>query len=180
MTERLAHEHGKEVSLITLGLEDIPESWVSTLFDLLGQLLRNAIEHGIETPAERLAKAKSAQGTLVVEFIARVDSFELLMQDDGRGLDAGGIAHSAVKKGLLSTQAAQLLDHARLVSLIFQPGVTTAADATRRGQGMKIVRQHVQRLGGRIQASTKTDLYTRFRVQLPALALDDPQLSLGA
>ena len=181
LTERLAQEHQKDVALVALGLEDIPESWIGALFDMLGQLLRNAVEHGIEPAVQRAAKGKSEQGTLVVEFIAREDGgFELNMHDDGRGLDADRITQSAVSKGLLTMEAAKQLDASRLVGLIFHPGVSTAEDGARRGHGMQIVREHVQRLGGRIQASTKNGRFTRYRVQLPAIGADEAQKSLRA
>lgn len=173
MTEKLAAEQGKHVTLVTLGLEDIPEEWVGAMFDMIGQMLRNAVEHGIESPERRAAIKKPEQGTLVVEFVDRgAEGFELNVQDDGGGLDARGIADIAVRKGLLTADAAVDLDPPRLASLIFQPGVSTARDAPRRGQGMRIVRDHVQRLGGRVQAATKNAHYTRFRVHLPPLEAD--------
>jgi signal transduction histidine kinase len=179
--DKLAAEHGKHITLVTLGLEDIPEPWVSALFDMLGQLLRNAIEHGIETPAQRTAQGKSEQGMLVVEFVDRgAEGFELNVQDDGGGLDAQRIAEIAVRKGLLSADAAEAIDPSKIASLIFQTGMSTAKDGARRGQGMQIVRDHVHRIGGRIQAATKSGLYTRFRVHLPALAVEEPQVSVRA
>jgi signal transduction histidine kinase len=181
LSERLAAEHGKHVTLVTLGLEDIPEIWVGTLFDLIGQLVRNAIEHGIESPERRAALLKPEQGTLVVEFIDRAqDGFELNVQDDGGGLDAKGITEIAVRKGLLAAEAAEELDPPKIASLIFQPGVTTARDSARRGHGMRIVRDHIQRLGGRIQAATKSARYTRFRVHLPALASEEQRSGIPA
>ncbi len=171
LTEKLAGEQGKHVTLVTLGLEEIPEQWVSALFDMLGQLVRNAVEHGIESPQRRIELSKPEQGTVVVEFLDRQDEgFELNVQDDGGGLDAAGIADIAVRKGLLTAESAQDLDPGKLASLIFQPGVSTARDAARRGHGMQIVRDHVNRLGGRIKAATKNARYTRFRIYLPALA----------
>jgi two-component system chemotaxis sensor kinase CheA len=170
LTERLSIEHGKHVTLVTLGLEDIPEAWVGAMFDMVGQMLRNAVEHGIESPERRTAIKKPEQGTLVVEFVDRgEEGFELNVQDDGAGLDARGITDIAVRKGLLTAEAAQDLDPPQLASLIFQPGVSTARDAARRGQGMRIVRDHVQRLGGRVQAATKNAHYTRFRLHLPPI-----------
>ena len=90
------------------------------------------------------------------------------MQDDGGGLDAERIAEVAVRKGLLDGQRPRCSTRAELVSLIFQPGVSTAARPARRGQGMQIVRDHVQRLGGRMQAATKRGQYTRFRLLCPS------------
>ncbi|HEY7929839.1 MAG TPA: ATP-binding protein [Steroidobacteraceae bacterium] len=170
LADRCAADLGKRVGLVTMGLEDIPEEWTGTLFDLLTQLVRNAIEHGIEPVATRATRTKPAIGTLVIEFIhCGAHGFELNVQDDGGGLDAEGIADAAVRAGLVPAEAARALDPTRLASLIFQPGLTTAAVDSRRGQGMSIVRDHVQRLGGRLQFSTKRGQFTRYRISLPPL-----------
>ena len=171
LSDKLAMEQGKRVALVTMGLEDIPEPWISTLFDLLSQLLRNSIEHGIEAPAQRAERAKPEIGTLVVEFIDRGEQgFDLNMQDDGNGLDAERIAEVAVGLGLLSAEAARSLDPVRLASVIFQPGVTTAKTAGRGGLGLQIVRDNVQRLGGRLQVATKRGQFTRYRISFPPLS----------
>jgi signal transduction histidine kinase len=181
LTDRLSGEHGKHITLVTLGLEDIPEMWVSTLFDMVGQLVRNAVEFGIESPERRATLKKPEQGTLVVEFIDRgPEGFELNVQDDGGGLDAKGIADIAVRKGLLAAEAASDLDPPKLAGLIFQHGITTARDGVRRGNGMRIVRDHVHRLGGKIQAATKQAHYTRFRIHLPALPADEIPAAISA
>jgi two-component system chemotaxis sensor kinase CheA len=170
MSERLATEYGKNVSLVTMGLEDIPEAWSSALFDLLGQMLRNAIEHGIEAPAHRVSLGKSEVGTMVVEFVDRgAAGFELNAQDDGAGLDGDRIAEVAIRLGLLNADAPRPLDPSRIVSLIFHPGVTTSRDPARRGLGMQIVREHVQRLDGKLQIATKRGQYVRFQITLPAV-----------
>jgi two-component system, chemotaxis family, sensor kinase CheA len=176
LSEKFAVEQGKRVALVTMGLEEIPEAWISTLFDLLGQLLRNSIEHGIESPVLRAERAKPEIGTLVVEFIDRgAQGFDLNMQDDGAGLDAERIAEVAVRLGLLSADAAKTLDPPRLASVIFQPGVTTAKNAARRGLGLQIVRDHVQRLGGKLQVAAKRGQFTRYRISFPPLS--DSELS---
>ena len=171
LSDRFATEQGKRVALVTMGLEEIPETWISTLFDLLGQLLRNSIEHGIEAPALRSERAKPDMGTLVVEFIDRgTQGFDLNMQDDGAGLDSERITEVAVRLGLLSAEAASNLEPARLASVIFQPGVTTSKIAGRRGLGLQIVRDHVQRLGGRLQVAAKRGQFTRYRISFPPLS----------
>jgi two-component system chemotaxis sensor kinase CheA len=171
LSDKFAIEQGKRVALVTMGLEDIPEAWISTLFDLLGQLLRNSIEHGIEASALRAERAKPEMGTLVVEFLDRgAQGFDLNMQDDGAGLDAERITEVAVRLGLLSAETVSNLDPARLASVIFQPGVTTSKIAGRRGLGLQIVRDHVQRLGGRIQVAAKRGQFTRYRISFPALS----------
>ncbi len=174
LAEKFALEQDKHVTLVTMGLEDIPEQWISTLFDALGQLLRNAIEHGIETPEQRIARDKPELGTLVIEFLDRGENgFELNMQDDGQGLDAESIAQTAVRQGILESNALETLEPSRLVSLIFQPGLTTARDGLHRGQGMQIVRDHVQQLGDRIQVATKRGQFTRYRMHLPHTVIAD-------
>jgi two-component system, chemotaxis family, sensor kinase CheA len=176
LSDKFATEQGKRVALVTMGLEDIPEPWISTLFDLLSQLLRNSIEHGIESPQQRAERAKPEMGTLVVEFIDRgAQGFDLNMQDDGGGLDAEKISEVAVRLGLLSTDAAKALDPARLASVIFQPGVTTVKNPARRGLGLQIVRDNVQRLSGRMQVAAKRGQFTRYRITFPPLS--DSELS---
>ena len=176
LSDKFATEQGKRVALVTMGLEDIPEPWISTLFDLLGQLLRNSIEHGIESPQQRAERAKPEMGTLVVEFIDRgAQGFDLNMQDDGGGLDAEKISEVAVRLGLLTAEAAKAVDPARLASVIFQPGVTTVKNPARRGIGLQIVRDHVQRLSGRMQVAAKRGQFTRYRFTFPPLS--DSELS---
>lgn len=168
LLDKAAAEHEKHSTLVTMGLDEIPAAWQSTLFDCLSQLVRNAIEHGIELAAHRIAHGKPETGALVIEFAHRgSQGYELTVQDDGAGLDADRIAEVAVGRGLLSADAVQTLDHARLASLIFQPGLTTAEQSERRGNGMQIVRDNVLRLGGRIQVATKRGQFTRYRIVLP-------------
>ena len=170
LSDKLSAEHGKSVSLVTIGLEDIPESWGSALFDLLGQLIRNTIEHGIEAPSQRAAVGKPETGTMAIEFVDRgAAGYELNVQDDGGGLDASRLAKVGVKLGLLSAETARALEPVRMINLIFQPGVTTAHDPARRGLGMQIVREHVQRLAGKMQIASKRGMYVRYQITLPSL-----------
>ena len=170
LAEKVAGECGKRVGLVTMGLEDIPEDWAGTLFDLLGQLVRNAVEHGIEPSQVRVEQGKPPIGTLVIEFVTHEnEGYVLNVQDDGAGLDAERIAAAAVKLGLVEADAAQSLPPARLIGLIFQPGLTTSEAGRRQGLGMAVVRDHLQRLGGKLQFATKRGRFTRYRMALPPL-----------
>jgi chemotaxis protein histidine kinase CheA len=170
LCNKLCAQHGKTVSLVTVGLEEIPQAWGSALFDLLGQLVRNTVEHGIETSLQRAALGKPEAGTMAIEFVGRdLKGFELNVQDDGAGLDSERIAETAIKLGLINADVTRPLDPSRIIGLIFQPGLSTAADATRRGLGMQIVREHVQRLGGRLHVAAKRGQFVRFQIALPAL-----------
>jgi two-component system chemotaxis sensor kinase CheA len=170
LSDKLSAEHGKKLDLVTVGLEDLPENWTSVLFDLLGQLLRNAVEHGIESPEKRVALGKPEVGTMAIEFVDRGEQgFELNVQDDGSGLDAERITEVAIRLGVLTPDAARSIDAARLLNLIFHPGVTTSQDPARRGLGMQIVREHIQRIGGKMQIAAKRAQYLRFQISLPPL-----------
>jgi chemotaxis protein histidine kinase CheA len=168
VAESTAEACGKRVAFSASGLERLPEEWVSSVFDALGQLLRNAIEHGIEPPTERVAAGKSAVGELLVELSGDpAVGFELRLQDDGRGLDAAALARAAVGRGLLTAEAAAALDPRRLASLIFQPGLSTAGEG--RGSGLSIVRDQMHRLQGRVLVASKAGQFTRYRIRLPKL-----------
>jgi two-component system chemotaxis sensor kinase CheA len=174
MSDKLSAEHGKKMSLVTIGFEDMPEEWSSVLFDLLGQLLRNSVEHGIEPAEHRIANGKPDVGTMAIEFVDRgAQGFELNVQDDGAGLDTDRVTEVAVKLGILPSESTRGLDPGRLLNLIFQPGVTTSQDPARRGLGMQIVREHIQRLGGKMQIAAKRGQYLRFQISLPPLGESD-------
>jgi two-component system chemotaxis sensor kinase CheA len=175
LVDALALEQGKHARLATMGLEDIPLVWVGTLFEVLGQLLRNAIEHGIELPAERTQGAKPEIGTLRIQFVrAGAQDCELTVEDDGAGLDAERIAEVAVGHGLLTVESARTVNPQRLMSLIFQPGFTTARNNGGRGLGLRIARDRVTELGGRITVATKRGRFTRYRITLPSLPDEHP------
>jgi two-component system chemotaxis sensor kinase CheA len=121
-------------------------------------------------PHQRAALGKSETGTMAIEFVNRgTEGYELNVQDDGGGLDANRLATAGVKLGLISAETARALEPVRMINLIFQPGVTTAHDPARRGMGMQIVREHVQRLGGKMQIASKRGQYVRFQIILPSL-----------
>jgi two-component system chemotaxis sensor kinase CheA len=157
-----------------MGLQAIPEVWRRPLSEVLGELLRNSIEHGIESPAQRTQRAKPEMGTLVVEFIDRgTQGFDLNVQDDGGGLNAERMAEVAVRLGLLSAQAAGTLGAPQLASVLLQPGAPSATIPGQRGLGLQIVREQVHRMGGRLQVAAKRGQFTRYRISLPALAPAD-------
>jgi signal transduction histidine kinase len=171
LSDEFASEQGKRVALVTTGLEDIPQVWKAPLSEALGELLRNSIEHGIEPPAQRAQRAKPEMGTLVVEFIGRgAQGFDLNMQDDGGGLNAERMAEVAVRLGLLSAEEAGTLDPPRLARVLLQPGASSVKIPGRRGLGLQIVRDHVHRIGGRLQVAAKRGQFTRYRISLPALS----------
>jgi chemotaxis protein histidine kinase CheA len=167
MAQFLADMYGKRVSLVVVGLEEVPGNYRRIIEKVLGQLIHNAIRHGLEAPAERALADKSEIGTVAVQF-AQIgpDGFQLSVQDDGRGLDHDKIRAEAVRQGVFTSDVAASIDPRKLASLIFRPGFTTA-DGGARGNGMDVVRDLVNKAGGRVGIATKPGEYTRFRVTLP-------------
>ena len=167
MSKFLAEMYAKNVSLVCVGLEDVPSHYRRTVEKILGQLIHNAIRHGVETPADRVAGDKPEIGTVSVQFArAGADGYQLSVQDDGRGLDHQRIRAEAVRQGVLTPEAAATIDPRKLAGLIFRPGFTTVGDGAR-GIGMDVVRELVTKVGGRVGIATKSGEYTRFRITLP-------------
>lgn len=166
-----AAAQGKSVELTAIGLDQVPEIHAAAYYDMLSQMLRNAIEHGIEMPAQRRAAGKNAQGALLVEFQPRNGGLsELVVQDDGQGLNTTRIIEAAVASAMISEEAALEQDPRRATTLIFHAGLSTAADPNGRGLGMRILRDNVKRLDGQIQVATKRGQFTRIRIRLPSVS----------
>jgi signal transduction histidine kinase len=171
LAQAIAAEHKKVVKVVTVGLEDVPHTLQAPLWEMLQQLVRNSITHGIELPLERVKHGKPSRGTLVVQFRDNpVRGYELSFQDDGRGLDYERIRELAVARGVLTPQVAEHIDPRKLASLIFRPGFSTAVhgqDESLQGIGMHLVRERATDLGGKVGVATRPGEFTRFRIVLP-------------
>ncbi len=171
-----ARELGKEIELAITGAEtELDKSVVEKLGDPLMHLVRNAIDHGIEPAADRVARGKPAAGT--VRLNAFHDSGGIVIQvgDDGGGLSRERIHAKAVEKGIIEPGAT--LGEREVIDLIFAPGFSTVAEVTNlsgRGVGMDVVRRNVQSLRGAIDVATKEGEGTTFTIRLPlTLAIID-------
>lgn len=166
----LAREQGKEVEILTSGREvEIDKRILEGMKDPLTHLVRNAVDHGIETPPERAAKNKPARARLTLA-VSQVDagSVEILVRDDGAGIDASRVREAAARAGALGAETAGQREDA--VSMIFLSGVSTSPSVTNisgRGLGMAIVREKTEKLGGRISVETTPGEGTAFRITLP-------------
>ena len=147
----LARDQGKQVELVIRGGEvEIDKRILEELKDPLIHLVRNSIDHGLEKPAVRTAQGKPPQGSLTLT-ISQVNGnkVQLLLQDDGGGIDVRRVRDAAVRQGLLSAERAGQLDEQESLALIFQSGVSTSpmlTEVSGRGLGMAIVREKVERL----------------------------------
>jgi HPt (histidine-containing phosphotransfer) domain-containing protein len=174
LAARVASSHDKQVTLKCVGLNNVPEAYKRAVKDITIQLVRNAVVHGIETPDQRVKANKTESGVLGVEFHQRGnEGFELVVQDDGRGLQLDRIKEVAVERGLITPAQAAMLDPRQTMALIFRPGFSTADRVTTdagRGAGMDLVRILVAELGGRVGLASAGGRFSKFKIWLPASA----------
>jgi two-component system, chemotaxis family, sensor kinase CheA len=175
LSDLVAQENQKTVVLECRGLDLVPPRYQATVKNVAIQLIRNAVVHGVETVAEREQAGKAPDATLHLEFNSTPgNGFELLFQDDGRGLDPDRVRDVAVAKGLLTQEDARQLRDRQAIKLIFKSGFTTMSDTpgdTKHGSGMSLVRRYVHEAGGKIALASVVGQETRFKVTLPALEL---------
>ncbi len=172
----LAREQGKRVSLDLHGQStEIDKFLIERMMDPLLHLIRNAITHGVESPAERVAMGKEEEGRLTLRASTAGDLVVIEVEDDGRGIDAGAVAERA--RALGRNIGDEALDAATLLDLICAPGFSTREDVDRasgRGVGMSVVRNAVHAIGGTMIVETEQGRGTRFTLQLPlTLAITD-------
>lgn len=171
MVRDLAKELGKEINFLIEGREtELDRTVIDEIGDPLVHLLRNAVDHGIEKPQERLLAGKPAEGT--IRLAARHEGNRVVIEvaDDGRGIDPEKIRASAVAKGLISPEEAKLLDRDAVLDIIFRPGFSTAeeiTDISGRGVGMDVVKAKIESLNGSIGLETHPGKGTKFKISLP-------------
>ncbi|OGA27584.1 MAG: hypothetical protein A3I01_03630 [Betaproteobacteria bacterium RIFCSPLOWO2_02_FULL_65_24] len=183
IVRQTAKELGKRVNLDIHGAQvDLDRSVLERITAPFEHLLRNAVTHGVESPAQRTAKGKPEIGEIRLEITQEGNDVLLAIADDGQGLDIAGIREKAISMGLLGESIA--LSDAEIADFIFLPGFTTAKVVTEiagRGVGMDVVRTEVAALGGRIEFEFQKDKGTRFTIYLPlTLAMTQAVLVKGA
>ena len=161
----------KEVELVLSGeTTDLDKSILDALAEPLTHLVRNAVDHGIETPAERAAAGKPPQGTVRLNAFHQGNQIVIEISDDGRGIDRTKVIGKAIERGLLSREEAARLSDSEALNLIFHSGLSTAEHITGisgRGVGMDVVRSVLERLKGVISIETDPGHGTRFLLKVP-------------
>jgi two-component system chemotaxis sensor kinase CheA len=166
----LAGKMHKEVELKLVGEDtEVDKTVIEALSDPLVHLVRNAVDHGIEMPADRSAAGKPRKATVTIEGRHEGGEVWILISDDGRGLDKGKILKKAKEKGLIPLDAQDLSDD-QAFKLIFEAGFSTAAqvtDVSGRGVGMDVVKKNLEKLKGRIDVRTKPGQGSTFILRIP-------------
>lgn len=169
MVRDLSRRNGKQVKLELSGENtELDKTIAEELADPLLHMIRNALDHGIENPEERVKTGKDPMASLRIAAEHQAGQIVVSIADDGRGLDPKRIMAKAVEKGLVDAGAQ--LTHQEIYHLIFAPGFSTAekiTDISGRGVGMDVVRQHVQALRGRIEIKSELGKGTTFSIYLP-------------
>jgi len=179
----LSAQLGRRVHVEMEGQEtELDRSLLEAVKDPLTHLIRNAIDHGIETPEERIAAGKAPEG--VVSLRAYHESGQVIVEigDDGRGLDPAKIGQVAVSRGVITTDQLARMDEREVLDLIFRPGFSTAGKVTNvsgRGVGMDVVRTNMERIGGTVDLSGRLGQGTTVRVRIPLTLAIIPALVIG-
>jgi len=168
----LSRDQGKEIDVTIRGGDiEVDKRMLQELKDPIIHLVRNSVDHGIETTAVRQKRAKPARGNIVIE-VRQADAgkVELVVRDDGEGIDAEAVKAVAIRRGIISNKEASRLTRDEAVALIFRSDISTSPLVTTvsgRGLGMAIVKERVEILGGRLFVETREQEGTAFRMVLP-------------
>ncbi|MEZ6018827.1 MAG: chemotaxis protein CheA [Planctomycetota bacterium] len=167
----LAKSCGKSINLHMEGQEtELDKTVLEAVKDPLNHILRNSVDHGLETPAEREAAGKSPEGKLQLRAYHESGQVIIEVRDDGRGMDPAKLKEKAIQKGLLTPEQASELGDRQALNLIFHAGFSTAAAVTNlsgRGVGMDVVRTNIEAIGGSVEVISEVGRGTLIRVRTP-------------
>lgn len=171
MVRQLARDLDKKVSLEIIGAEtELDRTVIDEIGDPLVHLIRNALDHGIETPAERVAKGKPETGTITLRAYHSGNHVFIELEDDGAGVNRERVVGKALERGIVTEEVAATLTDKQVAELILASGFSTAeaiTDVSGRGVGLDVVKSTIESLGGYISIDSKEGQGSLFQVQLP-------------
>ncbi|MDN4607444.1 chemotaxis protein CheA [Sporosarcina highlanderae] len=171
MVRQLARDLGKDVNLeITGAKTELDRMVIDEIGDSLVHLIRNAIDHGIESPGVRLTKGKLAEGSISLRAYHSGNHVFIELEDDGEGVNKERVMKKAVENGIVTEELASKLRKEQILELIMSPGFSTAetiTDVSGRGVGLDVVKSKIESLGGYITITSKDGQGTKFQIQLP-------------
>ncbi len=167
----MARNLKKEIRLELVGEEtDLDKNLVEALADPLVHLVRNSVDHGIETPDEREAAGKDREGCVILSAAQEGDHIQLTISDDGKGMDANVLRNKAIEKGMLEKEAAERLTDLECYNLIFAPGFSTKteiSDVSGRGVGMDVVKTKITQLNGTVNVFSTPGKGSQVVIKVP-------------
>src|SRR5699024_8162969 len=171
MIRQLARDLEKDVAIEIIGADtELDRTVIDEIGDPLVHLIRNAMDHGIETPEERLKKGKPEQGTIKLRAFHSGNHVFIEITDDGAGIHKEKILNSAISKGVVSREESELLTDQQVYELILESGFSTSeeiSDVSGRGVGLDVVKNTIETLGGNISIDSKINEGSVFSIQLP-------------
>lgn len=167
----IATRQHKQVNLTVTGFDEttLPTHLESGVKEIVIQLIRNSVVHGIETPEQRTTHGKPTHGNITLKLIDGTDSYQLTIEDDGQGIDYDAIRKRAIEMGYPSNEV-ELWTKQKLNALLFKSGFSTKEvtdEDAGRGVGMDIIKERVKELQGQLGLDTKEGTFTRFTIKLP-------------
>lgn len=169
LVREIATALGKEVRVATAGeMTEVDKTVIEQLSEPLTHMVRNAVDHGIETPDDRVAAGKPREGTILLSAEHRGGRIVIEVTDDGAGIDRARVRRKCVEKGLIAPDA--VLTDEEIDNFIFQPGFSTASQISNisgRGVGMDVVKRNILALGGRVHLTSRPGAGSRFTLSLP-------------
>ena len=165
----LARDFGKRVNFTTSGEDtELDRTVVEIIGDPLVHMVRNALDHGLESPADRQARGKAETGSVHLHAYHQGSNIVIELRDDGRGIDPDRVYRKAVEKGLIAANAT--LGREEILTLLFSPGFSTAEKVTAvsgRGVGMDVVKRNIERLRGKVEIASEVGRGSTFTIKLP-------------
>jgi chemotaxis protein histidine kinase CheA len=178
MVGRLAERYGKEIELVMSGFEkyDLNPAKRKGLKDILLQLVRNSVYHGIEEPEKRRKAGKPDKGLITIRMEADESKLYVIYRDDGAGIDGGKIGRKAVSAGIITEEKLAALSDSQKFLFIFHPGFSTADkpdDVAGKGIGLSVVKDKIRELGGKLSLKSRLGSHCEFALVFPLLELID-------
>lgn len=176
----LSKQCDKEIELSLSGNDvEMDKTILENITDPLSHMLRNSIDHGIESPEERVAKGKPRGGTISLDAYYDAGQVYIEIKDDGKGIDVERVCSKALENGVVSEAQLESMGMSDKLSLIFMPGFSTAevvTDLSGRGVGMDVVKSNIEKINGSVEISSKKDVGSKFIVKLPMTLAIIPSL----
>ena len=167
----LSRNQKKKVKLEILGRDtELDKTLLESIKDPMTHLIRNSLDHGIESPEERIEKGKPEEGQLFIKAYHEGGQVIIEIVDDGNGINTARVKAKAVEKGILTPEEAEKLSHTKAQYLIFHAGFSTAEQVTNisgRGVGMDVVKSNIEKIGGEVEVISEEGVGTTFKLKIP-------------